>query len=153
MFVLNFAFSFYFGSKIMCLDLVSYNNLDSGLAVVGLSSFEALSFCFVLESGKMGLDQADQHCTLCVHVYSCLTTIAKLQKKGCQPSIQTNHPLYILINQVTLVFLLRLVMHAPCLEQLHGCLFQPLYTSCYSSVHWQICLQCLLTFRMGSPRI
>ena len=60
--VLNFA-SLYFGSKIMGLDLVSYNNLDSGLAVVGLSRFEALSFCFVLESGKMGLDQADQHCT------------------------------------------------------------------------------------------
>ena len=135
----------------MGLDLVSYNNLDLGLAALGLSSFEALSICFVLGSGKMGLDQADQPCTLRVHV--CLTTIAKLQKKGYQPSIQTNQPLYILFNQVTLVFLLRLAMHAPCLEQLHSCLFQPLYTSCYSSVHRQICLQCLLTFRMGSPRI
>ena len=61
----------------MGLDLVSYNNLDLGLAALGLSSFEALYFCFVLGSGKMGLDQADQPCTLCVHVYSCLTPIAK----------------------------------------------------------------------------
>ena len=33
--VLNFA-SFYFGSKIMGLDLVSYSKLDLGLAAVGL---------------------------------------------------------------------------------------------------------------------
>ena len=101
----------------MTLDLVSYNNLDLGLAALGLSSFEALSFCFVLGSGKMGLDQSEQHRTFCVHVYSCLPTIARLQEKGCQPSTLTNHPLYILIKQVTLVFLLKLGMHALCFEQ------------------------------------
>ena len=33
----------------------------------------ALKFClcFFLGFGKMGLDQDEQHCTFCVHVYSC----------------------------------------------------------------------------------
>ena len=60
----------------MGLDFVSFHVLDSDLAAVGLDlvSFSSIyskinSFRFVLGSGKMGLGQAEQHCTFRVHVY------------------------------------------------------------------------------------